>query len=120
MINLCHPKLLSLTIKSYSGDYDENSRFTGKGKATFIDGFTYEGTFVDGYMHGEGTIVWDDGLRYEGMIEYNCPNGHGKYIWYQIYREKKNLIYRYRPDQSTYEGEIKNGLRHGTGIYSNP
>lgn len=42
---------------------------------------------------------------YTGQFRYNVVEGKGKYEW---------------PDSSTYEGDVKNGLRHGIGVFTSP
>jgi hypothetical protein len=41
---------------------------------------------------------------YKGEFKSNEITGQGKYKW---------------PDESTYDGQVKNGLRHGVGTYIN-
>ena len=56
----------------------------GKGKQTFPDGSVYEGDFVNGKRHGNGTMVWGDstqwaGDRYEGEWVEGWRTGQGTY-----------------------------------------
>lgn len=39
---------------------------SGKGKVTFLDKSSYEGQWLDGYMHGFGQFSWADGTSYTG------------------------------------------------------
>jgi len=62
------PKMFSLTNKmalgivmklqdlgsKYEGQLDGKGNRHGKGKATYIDGSTYEGDWVEGRRHGNG------------------------------------------------------------------
>ena len=36
-------------------------------KYTYKTGAIYEGQWLGGLRHGEGTMEWPDGARYEGM-----------------------------------------------------
>ncbi|KAF0978406.1 hypothetical protein FDP41_002226 [Naegleria fowleri] len=70
--------------------------------------FIYEGKFENGFMkdsEGKFEFKYADrkGPTYVGNIENNRFNGHCKITW---------------DDGSIYEGEVKNGLRDGYGIYT--
>eukprot|EP00831_Metopus_contortus_P033147 TRINITY_DN2662_c0_g1_i1.p1 TRINITY_DN2662_c0_g1~~TRINITY_DN2662_c0_g1_i1.p1 ORF type:complete len:450 (+),score=92.30 TRINITY_DN2662_c0_g1_i1:3-1352(+) len=43
--------------------------------------------------------------RYEGKFKNNEISGYGKYKW---------------KDCTTYKGNVKNGIRHGVGVFKNP
>uniref|UniRef100_A0A452I2X9 Radial spoke head 10 homolog B n=1 Tax=Gopherus agassizii TaxID=38772 RepID=A0A452I2X9_9SAUR len=76
--------------------------YDGEGVAYFQGGNIYRGMFSEGLMHGHGTYTWADGVKYEGNFVKNVQMYNGSYTW---------------PDGSMYEGEVKNGVRHGFGIY---
>ncbi len=76
-----------------------------KGTATFRDGHTYTGSMRNGKMHGEGKFTWKDGTVYEGKFRKNEITGYGKYNW---------------PDGTSYVGDVKDGIRHGKGVFTNP
>jgi len=54
----------------YSGEVDENDIPNGKGKASFENGWFYEGEFVNGNMEGEGKFDNGENL-YEGTFQNN-------------------------------------------------
>ena len=51
----------------------------------------YEGSFLDGNLHGKGVCVFSDGSRYEGEWTMNKKGRFGKYVW---------------PDGSFYDGNV--------------
>ena len=54
--------VVSATIVAYEGDRDEETNaFHGIGKATFLGGNVYEGTFENNVMNGEGSYYFQDG-----------------------------------------------------------
>lgn len=59
---------------------------------------------MHGLLHGKGRFRWTDGTTYKGEFTSNEITGTGTYNW---------------PDGSTYHGMVKNGLRHGQGVYKN-
>ena len=96
---------LSALIMNYEGETDAEGRAAGEGKAKFIDGHTYEGKWLNGMMHGVGKYTFADGITYSGDFTYNCITGTGTYVW---------------TDGSTYTGQVKDGLRHGKGVFTGP
>lgn len=64
---------------TYHGEC-RNSKAYGWGKAIGID--TYEGEFINGVAHGQGTYVWFNGDRYIGQFKDGLAYGRGvmKYI----------------------------------------
>ncbi|XP_062999552.1 radial spoke head 10 homolog B2-like [Elgaria multicarinata webbii] len=95
------PVLMKLVVESYEGE-KVHGLYDGEGTAHFQGGNVYRGMFYDGMMHGRGTYTWADGVQYEGNFVKNLQMDHGSYTW---------------PDGSVYEGEVKNGIRHGFGVY---
>ena len=97
------PTFGDLVVERYEGARDAAGRFAGRGRATFAGGAcSYEGSFSNGVMHGEGKYTWASGTVYEGAFVANEPRGRGRYRW---------------ADGSTYVGEVAGGLRHGRGVY---
>ncbi|TRZ04497.1 hypothetical protein DNTS_027560, partial [Danionella cerebrum] len=116
--------VLSVSLR-FEGDV-EGEVFHGEGVAYFRDGHVYKGSFFHGLLHGFGEYIWSDGLKYQlviitdedgaenkdrhqkelqnvqGEFKMNVPMGTGTYTWL---------------DGSTYEGEVKQGLRHGFGTH---
>ncbi|KFP78673.1 Radial spoke head 10 B, partial [Acanthisitta chloris] len=95
------PILAQVIVKSYEGE-KVHDLYEGEGFACFEGGDTYKGMFSQGLMHGQGTYTWADGVMYEGTFVENVQMYNGCYTW---------------TDGSIYEGEIKEGLRHGFGIF---
>ena len=55
-------------------------------------------------MDGEGKYEWPaHKVKYEGQFALNTLSGSGRYYW---------------PDGSSYEGQVKNSLRHGHGTFT--
>ena len=70
----------------------------------FFSGNTYTGHTEEGIIHGDGTYVWTgDGTRYTGSFKWGCFTGTGRIEW---------------KDGSWYEGDIRNGVREGCGVYT--
>ncbi|XP_064009832.1 radial spoke head 10 homolog B-like isoform X2 [Pogoniulus pusillus] len=86
---------------SYEGE-KVRGLYEGEGFAYFEGGNTYKGMFSEGLMHGQGTYTWADGVTYEGTFVKNVQMLSGRYTW---------------NDGSVYEGSIKNGVRHGFGVF---
>ncbi|KDO35168.1 hypothetical protein SPRG_00014 [Saprolegnia parasitica CBS 223.65] len=95
------PSLAALIIAHYEGETQQGI-FHGHGRATFINGQVYVGSFHGGRMHGHGALTWPDGVSYEGDFAFNEVSGRGKYVW---------------PDESWYEGDVSRGRRHGLGFF---
>lgn len=74
----------------------------GKGKIRFKNGNQYTGDIQNGIIEGEGQFVWSDGVSYRGTFVCNTMKGKGRYEW---------------PDGSVYEGDIRDGLREGRGTF---
>jgi hypothetical protein len=71
----------------------------------YVDGNAtdrYEGTLVDGWAEGKGTLTRADGGRYAGEWKHSLQDGDGRYDG---------------PDGSWYEGQWKEGQPHGHGKY---
>lgn len=89
----------------WSGIWENNFPFTGKGIIDFEGGCRFEGELNCGLRQGKGTCQWPDGTKYEG--EWIADNYHGSGT--QCYS-----------DGTQYNGEFSNGLRHGKGRYQWP
>ena len=64
------------------------------------DGSVYEGDFLEGKFHGQGTYTFANGDYYTGAWENSKRNGYGIYQW---------------TDGTRYEGQFLDGKRHGQG-----
>ncbi|NWV43038.1 R10B2 protein, partial [Grantiella picta] len=93
--------LVQMIIKSYEGE-QVDAFYEGEGFICFEGGNTYKGQFSEGRMNGKGIYTWADGVKFEGTFIKNVPMDNGCYTW---------------SDGSVYEGSIKDGLRHGFGIF---
>ena len=89
------------------------------------DGFTYEGNFVQGKLHGYGILETSCGDKYEGNFQGGRFSGAGKlenkdgsrycgkFVLGLKNDDHATLTY---PDQSTYEGSFRSDKRNGHGI----
>lgn len=68
----------------YSGDCRGGKAY-GRGKAIGTD--VYEGEFVNGIVHGQGTYLWSDGDKYIG--QFNNGKAHGRGI--MMYRDGRRV-----------------------------
>ncbi|MDX1458862.1 MAG: PEGA domain-containing protein [Marinobacter sp.] len=73
---------------------------TGDGSYTDDTGLKYEGHFINGEFHGEGTAWYPDGARYEGDWQAGVRHGEG------IYRTA---------DNSSYTGQFADNEFNGQG-----
>ena len=71
----------------------------------FSNGDTYQGGWLDGQPHGEGTYTWSTGGMYQGSWQGGEKHGVGAYTW---------------ANGATYEGEWSQGFMHGVGLYGAP
>ncbi|CAK91429.1 unnamed protein product (macronuclear) [Paramecium tetraurelia] len=85
----------------YNGDI-RNNQMEGKGIFRFTDGMEYEGEFLQNQLNGKGYLVYPNGMYYKGDFFQNKMHGMG------ILKEVNQI----------YEGEFRNGLKHGYGKMS--
>lgn len=100
----------------YSGEW-MNDKENGKGTFCFADGAIYIGDFKNGMFHGGGIITSEDGSVKSGSWE----NGHyvgEKYNQPATHSGGAGGNIKMHAEQ--YEGEYKNGVRHGWGTYVYP
>jgi radial spoke head protein 1 len=58
---------------------DGSQKFTGEGRAAYLNGDSYDGTYVEGLRAGKGVYVFKKtGDTYEGRYEENRKHGFGK------------------------------------------
>lgn len=115
--------------KSSNNFSSANSNTSSRKKEVYSDGAWYEGEFLNGQRHGQGTFCWTNGTKYVGpFVNGNC---HGEGIVYYTDGTSKKIIYEYGKiikflpnnmretynDGSWYEGEFLNGQRHGQGTF---
>lgn len=116
---------------SYYG-YFKNNRLEGKGKLKYVDddlqGRRYHaGLFVQGRLHGLGTVVMRNGDQYKGKWVRNQLIGQGVYIYQngirtRFYSEPNKemvldarLIYPDEDYRLEYRGETDGCRMHGRG-----
>lgn len=113
----------TLDLRKTEGDFYEgefqNDRYHGYGVWTRLDSVAwpeeendiapsrYEGNFVEGVPHGEGTLTTRSGKKYSGRFiggglcyKGNCEDGYGEQIFW---------------NGSHYQGEYKAGKENGKG-----
>ncbi|EPY41601.1 MORN domaincontaining protein [Angomonas deanei] len=111
----------------YVGTIDVDGAMSGFGKATWNSGDTYEGEWLNDYMHGKGVYTWADGDYYRGdyVNGYMCGYGEmkdaiGVYTgdWVDDMRQGRGkMIYN---NGNEYDGEWLAGMRHGLGKLVEP
>ena len=113
----------------FNGVLDDKINICGKGKINLKDGRTYEGTFVDGKLEGEGTYINNKGDIYIGGFIGGKLNGKGKIIQKRENinksnggNEQENINNKDNNDDNNlvYEGKIKDFKREGHGVEKCP
>ena len=84
------------------GIYDKGAPIVSR-KYRYRSGAVYNGQWIGGIRHGQGTMVWLDSARYEGQWDYNQASGSGKFI---------------HVDGDIYEGKWLNNQANGFGVYT--
>lgn len=106
-----------------------SGRLVGKGKEKFGRRIIYQGDFKDGLYHGQGTLKdLSDGAKYVGEFKLGKPDGWGVSsregeIYEGGFKEGKphgkgSCNTSVRNWSASYKGEMKDGLRHGTGEFT--
>jgi len=102
---------------------DGSQKFTGQGKAFYLSGDTYEGTYVEGIRAGKGLYTFKKfGDTYEGQYEENRKHGMGKMIYRnnttgedEEAEPEENAV----PRGGSYLGAFSAGMR-GCNAEANP
>ena len=91
----------------YIGEW-KNGKFHGEGRWEEITAENwYQGSFLDGYFSGQGTMTWWDGSKYVGYWKEGLFHGQGVWTW---------LPSDKFPSGSFEKGEFKEGkLWNGVG-----
>ncbi len=89
-----------LLNESYEGTFEDNN-ITGNGLYKWNNGESYKGTFINGKMDGSGKYIWPDGGYYEGDYVNNIKEGKGIFKW---------------ANGKIFDGNFKNGEPNGIGI----
>ena len=105
----------------YEGDFQNNCKH-GNG-FEYINGDIYLGKFVNNKPEDEnGIFLWKNGDLFMGVFVNGMKHGLGKWesgsdyyegTWKLNRPEGKGAIHT---NISDYQGEIKNGYKHGRGI----
>jgi hypothetical protein len=87
--------------------------------------YKYVGEWVDGELHGQGSIAWTYGGRYEGSFINGTRTGYGVYHcvdgskcmgqWVDGMMNGEGVCQYI--DGTRYEGTFKNHAQHGNGTY---
>ena len=105
------PALLNAIVDTFEPEGETptgeaNAAYDGNGTLNFLSGNRYAGELKGSMMAGRGEYAWKaEQVQYAGDFTRNTLEGQGAYEW---------------KDGSKYEGEIKAGLRHGSGVFRSP
>lgn len=92
---------------TYEGQI-KKGKYNGKGKRIYPseegDDFVsyYDGDWIDGVQHGQGTYLHPSGWKYEGSWVNGVMSGFGKFYFH---------------DGTIYKGHVKNNNMNGDGKY---
>jgi len=102
-----------------------NKKLSSVGVEVYLDGSTfYLGHFVEGKLHGKGSIFWEGGAKYEGDWHDGHREGWGSYTWANGDRyvgefkndgKKEGKGTFYYADGDLFEGQYCNDEREGWG-----
>lgn len=101
-------------VSYYNGDWVDGIQH-GQGTYLHQSGWKYEGSWVNGVMSGIGKFYFHDGTIYKGDVENNNMNGTGKY--YRIVNlmtDKRKLVVN---KSNIYVGQWVDGVFNGQGTY---
>jgi hypothetical protein len=108
----------------YKGEW-KNNKFHGTGLLVDWKGNTFIGEFSEGKLHGNVLVKYYDGSVFRGKYFNNSKNGPGKLLYsngnYLVVNWVNNLpegwgkLHDYE-DLLLFEGDYKNGLKHGIGF----
>jgi uncharacterized protein YwqG len=119
-------KWTSILGSAFEGEFAHGNAV--RGKLTFPNGQTYEGSFLDGdYYHGTGKHTFPNGDVYEGNFVDGKLTGKGKYTYYRadgicidegdfVDAELHGKGKRTYPDGRVERGNWKNGEFQGKGL----
>lgn len=103
-----------------------SQKYTGPGRAEYLNGDTYEGTYVEGFRRGKGKYCWlRRGDVYDGAYEENRKHGFGKMVYRpptgEEEEEEEEGVERRLPGVGgTYLGWYTAGLRGCSERETNP
>jgi hypothetical protein len=110
----------------------------GMGREAYPDGSSYEGDWVEGERHGQGRMTWPDGTYYSGGWVEDRRTEAGVYVnvdGTSVTPPTPMRDFEYKgqrdhmgqphgkgeatfPDGSSYDGEWRNGIKHGRGVHA--
>ena len=114
------------TTEYYSGTFNKEGNFNGKGTLISKDGNIYKGTFKNGIFEGKGIFIQKNGNYYFGDWKNGKCEGEGKLIINDLIEyngefknNKKNVngIEKYK-DGSFYNGDFINNEKDGFGKFN--
>lgn len=93
-----------------------SQKYTGPGRAEYLNGDAYEGTYVEGFRRGKGKYTWArSGDVFEGAYEENRKHGFGKMTYKpatgEEEEEEEGVEKRPPGVGGTYIGTFTAGLR---------
>lgn len=110
------------------GKISSTGKWSGYGKRTFPNGFTYKGTFLNGLRHGKGKMTDQNGNAWEGNFSHNEMHGSieiksadgillfkGTYEHGVMKTGEQYYSHHQNDNRSSYIGHFKNGEPHGQG-----
>lgn len=125
-------RLIDSGGECYYGNWIEDLA-QGEGIYYFLDGSLYVGEFINGKFGGEGTEIWTDGSRFKGNFLDSLKHGFGKFKWNNGSMYEGNFVkgeiegkgslfllslgFYTWPDGRTYEGQWKDNMMNGQGIF---
>ena len=83
--------------------FNERGGVEGPARATFPDGYVYEGNHKGGRKHGQGTAKFATGDMYVGQFENDKRHGRGTFTY---------------ANGNVFQGDYQNGLMHGRGTFT--
>eukprot|EP00919_Chromeraceae_sp_WS-2016_P072629 GHVR01171690.1.p1 GENE.GHVR01171690.1~~GHVR01171690.1.p1 ORF type:complete len:216 (+),score=47.97 GHVR01171690.1:34-681(+) len=118
---------VAYTLITSEGETLTTSRnFSGSGKATYRNGDTYEGEYLDGVKHGKGKYTYANGDIFEGPYWKNQRIGLGRLSFAKGGFYHGNFSEGKRHGEGTekylnddvYSGQWNRGFKHGKGTYA--
>mmetsp|Transcript_35778 Transcript_35778/g.92020 ORF Transcript_35778/g.92020 Transcript_35778/m.92020 type:complete len:260 (-) Transcript_35778:95-874(-) len=103
-----------LFVSGSEGPRPEGSQhYTGRGKAAYLNGDSYDGDYVEGFRRGKGTYTFKKhGDTYQGHYVENKKDGFGKMQYKQGTGEEEEEAEEGAPKRGgTYVGHFTEGKR---------
>jgi hypothetical protein len=96
----------------YEGDWIDGMKH-GNGTMIYPSGNVFTGEWQYNLKHGRGEMLWSDrNESFDGEWKHGRPNGSGVHIW-----KVDAVKYHQFPMFNLYRGDFKDGKRHGTGTF---